>query len=188
MFFEVKPAESLRKRRVIRQFSLVDTLAVYAMPIGFTGLPIGYLLSTSQVLSLNENFSAKVFFILLSFPIIAWIIAWIIAFFLLRDKLIRVPGISFEKNWEMVKQLAEEKEHLLHRHNKKYSAIIYPVGKDSWSKWYELIIIYDKVDIWVNCRAFTRINTRSLFIWFDNRKVEVQFIKSFQEKRASVQA
>ncbi|MBL4587031.1 MAG: hypothetical protein JKX84_08260 [Flavobacteriales bacterium] len=98
------------------------------------------------------------------------------------DKLKRIRGISGNENRRAIKEIGTELKWESERHNQQITVL----SKD-WS-WYsanwgrQIVIIYDRKDILINCITFMRYGMRSPFHWFSSRRIEKGLKEKFEHK------
>ena len=124
----------------------------------------------------------------LSFPSvvifgIGLLISMVLSYSILnRFRLTRISGTSWQDNYQQVELIMRQMNGKIVFSNEVMMVISLPWKWNSthWGK--QLIIIFDKEDILVNCISFLAFGIVSPFHWFGNRKIESNLSKAFVTK------
>ncbi|WP_420573904.1 hypothetical protein [Kordia sp.] len=134
--------------------------------------------------SLNHTF--YLLFSILYF-IITVTIASLITYVLCSPrKLMRISGISPQKNYAILEKISKQADWDLRLNSGKFS--VYKAGYSLISYGKELVVIYDHQDILINCINLSRMGSRSPFHWSGSRKMEKQIRKKFKQHLAQIQS
>ena len=118
--------------------------------------------------------------------LILLILSIIVATYLFRavlglDKLTRINGEQKELNREAIKLTAESLNWRIIQHNKQFSILIPPWKflSTNWGR--EIVVIYDKQDILINCLTYGLHDLKSPFHRNSNLKMSKQLTEKFKE-------
>ena len=98
------------------------------------------------------------------------------------DNLKRITGTLRDANKQIIREIAINHEWTIHQDNNNMTVI---TPKWSWFSlnWgRQIVVIYNKQDILINCMAFGLNDIKSPFHWFGNRKYEKIIKEEFEEK------
>jgi hypothetical protein len=119
-------------------------------------------------------------------PLILFTLSIIWAIYLFRavlglDRLTKIKGEQKDLNREAVKLTAESLNWRLAQHNQQFSILIPPwkLLSTNWGR--EIVIIYDKQDILINCLTFGLHDLKSPFHRGGNLRMSKQLTEKFKE-------
>ena len=141
---------------------------------------IGSIPLLPAVVQLNALKNDKPILIPLSVFFVAVIICSSLIYSLLTiNKLKKVKGISGSKNRNIVKEISNDINWDIQRHNQQITVLNknWSWTSTNWGR--QLIIIYDKEDILVDCITFAQHGMKSPFHWFSSRRVEKKLTNNF---------
>lgn len=119
-------------------------------------------------------------------PLILFILSIVLATYLFHtvfglDKLTKINGEQKDLNREAIKLTAESLNWKVAQHNQQFSILIPPwkLLSTNWGR--EIVVIYDKNDILINCLTFGLHDLKSPFHRGSNLKMSKQLTENFKE-------
>ena len=119
-------------------------------------------------------------------PLILFTLSIILAIYLFRtilglDKLTKINGEQKDLNRDAVKLTAESLNWTVAQHNQQFSILIPPwkLTSTNWGR--EIVVIYDRQDILINCLTFGLHDLKSPFHRGSNMRMLKQLTEKFKE-------
>jgi len=98
------------------------------------------------------------------------------------NNLKRIQGTSKEQNREAIKELIKQLCWTIDLDSPELTIANLPWGLFSLNSGRQVVILYDRTDILINCTTYGRGDLKSPFGLFTNRKVERQIIEKFERQ------
>lgn len=98
------------------------------------------------------------------------------------NNLQRINGIAQEQNQLAIKELAEKLGSELKPCSRDWLVLILPWSIFSLHWGREIIVIFDKKDILINCTTYGMYDIKSPFHWFGNRRFESVLAAAFEKE------
>lgn len=175
---KIEITKSKKAGRLIKKTWLIEPIydfLFYALCVGI--FPVVTGLNLLEEIKLKSN---------LTEPIILFALSIIWGTYLFRtvlslDSLTKINGEQKDLNREAVKLAAEFFDWTIAQHNQQFSILI-PKWKLSSTNWgREVVVIYDKQDILVNCLTFGLHDLKSPFHRGSNIRMAKQLTEKFNE-------
>ena len=141
---------------------------------------IGSIPFSSSMFLLNAIKNNKPILIPLIILFVAITICSFLIYSLLTiNKLKKVKGISGNKNRSIVKEISNDINWDIQRHNQQITVLNknWTWTSTNWGR--QLIVIYDKEDILIDCITYAQHGMKSPFHWFSSRRVEKKLRNNF---------
>jgi len=181
---KIDTIKSKAKGRLMRKTWFIEPILdflIYGIIIGF--FPFFSGLYFIDCLKNSGNlFTATILFL------IALILCGLLTYSILTlDRLKRIQGTFKEQNRETIKEIVEQLGWSIQNHNQQITVIRPPwsIFSANWGR--QVVIIYDKGDILINCTTYGLHDIKSPFHWFGNRKLVRQLLDGFEQKTKSSQ-
>lgn len=174
---------SIKKERLIYKKPLFTVVFEWMSTVVLTGFFI-YLALLNLLAKVHDDASIVIPVILLLFSFAFF--ALVIYSKVNINTLTRLKGISRGKNSMALKHTGEVLNWNLIQHNQQ-KATFQLSWEETYTDWgKQLIILYDKEDILINCTSYGLGSMPSEFHWFSNRKTILKFKKPFFNKLESL--
>lgn len=93
-----------------------------------------------------------------------------------------VKGLSLKDNKEFITQILVDLDWKICRNNFQFTQAAVDWSWLSFDYGKEIVILYDKENILINCVSFGRVDLKLCTHWFINRKKENEIIKEFEKR------
>ncbi|SFD74665.1 hypothetical protein SAMN04489722_1281 [Algibacter lectus] len=107
--------------------------------------------------------------------------------FLNGKNLKRIDGVTKSENTEIVKKIVNKNNWKLYAENKELNIINVSFLDTQTDYGKQIIILYQKNDILINCTSFALGKTPNPFNWFSNKKIVEQFKTEFIDSKNALQ-
>ncbi len=175
----IEIGKSKSKGRLIRKTWIIEPLfdcLIYLALICFMPLSSGFYWMGQ--FKNNESLFLVTILFLMSLIISGFLFYAIITI----NRLTRVNGLVKDQNRDLVKEVIEKLGWSIQYHNQQLTIASpkWSIFSANWGR--QVVILYDKQDLLINCTTYGLHDIKSPFHWFGSRKNEQIFIEQFEQK------